>query len=38
MVNAHLNAGIFHNSKDWLMWITIESERTKKWLSLEKRC
>jgi len=34
-----LNAGISHNSKkDWLMWVTIESERTKKGLSLEKRC
>jgi hypothetical protein len=31
-----LNAGISHNSKDWLMWLTIESERTKKRLSLEK--
>jgi len=30
MVNAYLNAGISHNSKDWLMWVTIESERTKK--------
>jgi len=32
-----LNAGISHNSKDWLMWLTIESERTKKRLSLERR-
>jgi hypothetical protein len=38
MVNTHLNAGISHNSKDWLMWLTIESERTKKRLSLERRC
>jgi hypothetical protein len=30
-----LNAGISHNSKDWLMWLTIESERTKKRLRLE---
>jgi len=28
-----LNAGIFHNSKDWLMWLTIESEKTKRGLS-----
>jgi hypothetical protein len=32
-----LNEDISHNSNDWLMWLTIESERTKKWLSLEKR-
>jgi len=24
------NAGISHNSKDWLMWLTIESEKTKR--------
>jgi hypothetical protein len=24
-----LNAGISHNSNDWLMWLTIESEETK---------
>jgi hypothetical protein len=24
------NTGISHNSKDWLMWLTIESEETKK--------
>jgi hypothetical protein len=30
------NASISHNSKDWLMWLTIKSKRTKKWLSLEK--
>jgi len=24
-----LNAGISHNSKDWLMWLTIEMERQK---------
>jgi hypothetical protein len=33
-----LNVDISHNSKDWLMWLTIESERTKKGLSLEKIC
>jgi hypothetical protein len=38
MVNAYLNASISHNSNDWLMWVTIESERTKKGPSLEKRC
>jgi len=27
-----LNAGISHNSKDWLMWLTIESEETKRGL------
>ena len=32
-----LNANISHNLKDWLMWLTIESERTKKRLSLERR-
>jgi len=37
MVNAHFNAGISQNSKDWLMWLTIESERIKKRLSLERR-
>jgi hypothetical protein len=26
------NAGISHNSKDWLMWLTIESEETKRGL------
>jgi len=31
-----LNAGISHNLKDWLMWLTIKSKRTKKGLSLEK--
>jgi hypothetical protein len=25
-----LNTGISHNSKDWVMWLTIESEKTKK--------
>jgi hypothetical protein len=25
-----LNAGISHNSNDWLMWLTIESEETKR--------
>jgi len=24
-----LNVGISHNSKDWLMWLTITSEETK---------
>jgi hypothetical protein len=28
-----LNAGISHNSNDWLMWLTIESEETKRGLS-----
>jgi len=27
-----LNTGISHNSKDWLMWLTIESEETKRGL------
>jgi hypothetical protein len=27
-----LNAGISHNSKDWLIWLTIESEETKRGL------
>jgi hypothetical protein len=27
-----LNGGISHNSKDWLMWLTIESEETKRGL------
>jgi hypothetical protein len=27
-----LNAGISHNSKDWFMWLTIESEETKRGL------
>jgi hypothetical protein len=27
-----LNAGISHNLKDWLMWLTIESEETKRGL------
>ena len=38
MVNAHLNADISHNSNDLLIGVTIESERKKKGLSLEKRC
>jgi len=33
-----LNAGISHNLKDWLMCLTIEVEKIKKELSLEKRC
>jgi hypothetical protein len=28
-----LNAGISHNLKDWLICLTIESEKTKRWLS-----
>jgi hypothetical protein len=28
-----LNAGISHNSNDWLMWLTIESKETKRGLS-----
>jgi hypothetical protein len=27
-----LNAGISHNSKDWLMWLNIENEETKRGL------
>jgi len=27
-----LNAGISHNLKDWLMWLIIESEETKRGL------
>jgi len=27
-----LNADIFHNLKHWLMWLTIESEETKRGL------
>jgi hypothetical protein len=30
-----LNVGISHNSKDWLMWLTIEIEKTKKGLREE---
>ena len=30
-----LNAGISHNSKDWLMWLTIETKKTKKGLREE---
>jgi len=30
-----LNAGISHNSNDWLMWLTIEIEKTKKGLREE---
>jgi len=30
-----LNAGISHNSKNWLMWLTIEIKKTKKWLRKE---
>jgi hypothetical protein len=30
-----LNAGISHNSKNWLMWLTIEIKKTKKGLREE---
>jgi hypothetical protein len=30
-----LNAGISHNSNDWLMWLTIEIKKTKKRLREE---
>jgi len=31
-----LNTSIFQNSKDWLMWLTIESEKKKRcWIKLE---
>jgi hypothetical protein len=30
-----LNAGVSHNSKDWLMWLTIEIKKTKKGLIKE---
>ena len=30
-----LNAGISHNSKDWLMWLTIKIKKTKKGLKEE---
>jgi len=30
-----LNASMSHNSKDWLMWLTIESEKIKKELREE---
>jgi hypothetical protein len=30
-----LNAGMSHNSKDWLMWLTIEIKKTKKGLKEE---
>jgi len=30
-----LNAGLSYNSKDWLMWLTIEIEKTKKGLREE---
>jgi len=33
-----LNAGLSHKSKDWLMSLTTEIEKTKRGLSLEKRC
>jgi len=33
-----LNVGKSYNSKDWLMWLTIENKRTKEGLRLEKRC
>jgi hypothetical protein len=31
-----LNAGLSHKSKDWLMSLTIEIEKTKRGLILEK--
>jgi hypothetical protein len=30
-----LNTGISHNSKDWLMWLTIEIKKAKKGLREE---
>jgi len=33
-----LNAGLSHKSKDWLMSLTIEIEKTKRRLSLQKKC
>ena len=33
-----LNAGLSHKSNDWLMSLTTEIEKTKRGLSLEKRC
>jgi len=33
-----LNVGKSYNSKDWLMWLTIENKKTKEGLRLEKRC
>jgi hypothetical protein len=33
-----LNVGISHNSKDLLICLTIEIEKTKKGLSSEKKC
>jgi hypothetical protein len=33
-----LNAGLSHKSMDWLMSLTTEIEKTKRGLSLEKRC
>jgi hypothetical protein len=33
-----LNAGIAHNSNDWLMCLTIKIEKIKKELSLENIC
>jgi hypothetical protein len=32
MVNAYFECSISHNSNDWLMWLTIESEETKRGL------
>jgi hypothetical protein len=36
MINAHFKCRHISQFKDWLMWVTIESERTKKGLSLER--
>jgi hypothetical protein len=33
-----LNVGLSHKSKDWLMSLTTEIEKTKREASLEKRC
>jgi len=32
MVNACFEYSISHNLKDWLMWLTFESEETKRGL------
>jgi hypothetical protein len=33
-----LNAGLSHKSKDWLISLTTEIEKTKSGAGLEKRC
>jgi hypothetical protein len=38
MVNIHLNAGLSHKSKNRLMSLTTEIQKTKRGLSLKKRC